>query len=98
MVRSGRSGVDGVAAPDRVIGRCNRAIGNGEAAGAPGGTMEWHFAGRETRDIAPLRDEVVAYFRRHGEADADYDGLALVVSELLSNVWRHTTSGGWLEA
>ena len=60
--------------------------------------MEWHFAGRDTRDIAVLRDEVVAYLQRHGEVGADYDGAALVVSELLSNVWRHTSSEGWLEA
>ena len=39
----------------------------------------------------------MAYLRRHGEAGADYDGAGLVISELLSNVWRHTTSAGWLE-
>src|SRR5687767_14969736 len=60
--------------------------------------MEWHFAGRDSRDVAVLREEVVGYLRRHGEAEADYDGAALVVSELLSNVWRHTSSAGWLEA
>jgi len=60
--------------------------------------MEWHFTGRDTRDIGLLRDEVVAYLRRHGEPDADYDGPRLVVSELLSNVWRHTGRAGWLHA
>jgi anti-sigma regulatory factor (Ser/Thr protein kinase) len=60
--------------------------------------MNWYFSGRETGDIGPLRDEVVTYLRRHGETGINYDDVALVVSELLTNVWRHTAGAGWLEA
>ena len=60
--------------------------------------MEWYFAGQDASQIGLLRDDVVTYLRRHGDTDVNYDDVAVVVSELVTNVWRHAASAGWLEA
>jgi anti-sigma regulatory factor (Ser/Thr protein kinase) len=60
--------------------------------------MEWRFDAVDPTSTALLRDEVVAYLRRHGDPASDFDAAAVIVSELLSNVWRHTDRVAWVQA
>jgi anti-sigma regulatory factor (Ser/Thr protein kinase) len=59
--------------------------------------MELRFEASDPRNIRALRAEVVAYLRRHGTDTSDFHGAELVISELLTNVWRHTDGTAWVE-
>jgi anti-sigma regulatory factor (Ser/Thr protein kinase) len=58
--------------------------------------MEWRLDGTDTYGVRLLRDEVLGYLRRHGSPQSDFDGASLILSELFTNVWRHTTGTAWV--
>jgi anti-sigma regulatory factor (Ser/Thr protein kinase) len=51
--------------------------------------MSWCFRGDDPDAVAGLRREIVGRLRRDARRDADLDGAAVVIGELLGNVVRH---------
>src|SRR4051812_13943281 len=58
--------------------------------------MEWALNSPTPESVAALRREVMAYLRRHAEADSDLAGAEVVVAELLLNAFQHAPGPAWV--
>src|SRR5215212_761757 len=58
--------------------------------------MEWALDSPTPESVAALRREVMAYLRRHAEADSDLAGAEVVVAELLLNAFQHAPGPAWV--
>src|SRR3954452_23529027 len=58
--------------------------------------MEWALDNPTPGSVAALRREVMAYLRRHAEADSDLAGAEVVVAELLLNAFQHAPGPAWV--
>src|SRR5215213_8396601 len=58
--------------------------------------MEWALDRPTPESVAALRREVMAYLRRHAEADSDLAGAEVVVAELLLNAFQHAPGPAWV--
>lgn len=60
------------------------------------GWVDWYLNGDDAQALGALRRELVAYLRRHGEADSDLDSAELVVGEAVGNAVRHAGGPVWV--
>jgi DNA-binding CsgD family transcriptional regulator/anti-sigma regulatory factor (Ser/Thr protein kinase) len=60
--------------------------------------VEWALDAHDPEAVSALRREVMAYLRRHGDQDSDFDGAELVVAELLLNAYEHAPGPVWVRA
>jgi DNA-binding NarL/FixJ family response regulator/anti-sigma regulatory factor (Ser/Thr protein kinase) len=58
--------------------------------------VEWVLEAREPEAVGALRRELMAYVRRHGDADSDFAGAEIVVAELVSNAFEHAPGPAWV--
>ena len=58
--------------------------------------MEWFLDTQVAGAGSDLRHQVMDYLRRHGDPAGDFAGAEITVSELLSNVERHTEGVAWV--
>ncbi len=58
--------------------------------------MDWYLAGGAPEALPLLRRELVAYMRRHGESESDFDAAELLVAESVGNAVRHTAGPVWV--
>jgi DNA-binding NarL/FixJ family response regulator/anti-sigma regulatory factor (Ser/Thr protein kinase) len=60
--------------------------------------VEWALTGRTPQGVSALRREIMAYLRRHADADSDFAGAEIVVAELLNNAFEHAPGPAWVRA
>ena len=60
--------------------------------------MEWALRGGDADAVSALRREVMAYLRRHGQADSDFAAAEIVLAELLNNGFEHAPGPAWVRA
>ncbi len=58
--------------------------------------VEWVLEQDGAEAVSALRREVMAYVRRHGDADSDFAGAEIVVAELVSNAFEHAPGPAWV--
>ncbi|MGA8846825.1 MAG: ATP-binding protein [Nocardioides sp.] len=58
--------------------------------------MDWYLPEGTPAALPLLRHELVAYLRRHGEAESDFDAAELLVAESVGNAVRHTAGPVWV--
>ncbi len=58
--------------------------------------MEWVLEDHGPESVSALRREVMAYIRRHGDADSDFAGAEIVVAELVANAFEHAPGPAWV--
>ncbi|MCD9624496.1 methanogen output domain 1-containing protein [Rhabdothermincola salaria] len=58
--------------------------------------MEWFLDTRVAGSGSDLRHQVMDYLQRHGDPADDFAGAEITISELLSNVERHTEGVAWV--
>ncbi|MFC4783608.1 ATP-binding protein [Nocardioides sp. MAHUQ-72] len=58
--------------------------------------MDWYLPGDSPQTLPLLRRELVAYLRRHGEPESDFDAAELLVAESVGNAMRHTAGPVWV--
>lgn len=58
--------------------------------------MDWYVPAGALEALPLLRRELVAYLRRHGEPESDFDAAELLVAESVGNAVRHTAGPVWV--
>jgi anti-sigma regulatory factor (Ser/Thr protein kinase) len=58
--------------------------------------VDWYLPEGAPEALPQLRRELVAYLRRHGESDSDFDAAELLVAESVGNAVRHTAGPVWV--
>ena len=58
--------------------------------------MDWYLPVGALETLPQLRRELVAYLRRHGEPESDFDAAELIVAESVGNAVRHTAGPVWV--
>lgn len=58
--------------------------------------VDWYLPEGAPEALPPLRRELVAYLRRHGEPESDFDAAELLVAESVGNAVRHTAGPVWV--
>ena len=58
--------------------------------------MDWYLPENTPEALPLLRRELVAYLRRHGEPESDFDAAELLVAESVGNAVRHTAGPVWV--
>jgi DNA-binding CsgD family transcriptional regulator/anti-sigma regulatory factor (Ser/Thr protein kinase) len=58
--------------------------------------VEWVLQEHDAEAVGTLRRELMAYVRRHAQADSDFAGAELVVAELVSNAFEHAPGPAWV--
>ena len=58
--------------------------------------MDWYLREGAPEALPLLRRELVAYLRRHGEEESDFDAAELLVAEAVGNAIRHTAGPVWV--
>lgn len=60
------------------------------------GDVDWYLDGDAPMAVGLLRHEVMAYLRRHGEAESDLDAAELIYAEVVGNAVRHAKGPVWV--
>ena len=58
--------------------------------------MDWYVPVGALEALPLLRRELMAYLRRHGESESDFDAAELLVAESVGNAVRHTSGPVWV--
>ena len=58
--------------------------------------MDWYLPVGALETLPRMRRELVAYLRRHGEPESDFDAAELIVAESVGNAVRHTAGPVWV--
>ncbi len=58
--------------------------------------MDWYLPENAAETVSLLRRELVAYLRRHGDPESDFDAAELLVAESVGNAVRHTEGPVWV--
>ncbi len=83
------------------VGRPARRTGPAGSRADPRGEcdnreVDWYLPAGAPENLPLLRRELVAYLRRHGEPDSDFDAAELLVAEAVGNAVRHTAGSVWV--
>jgi anti-sigma regulatory factor (Ser/Thr protein kinase) len=58
--------------------------------------VDWYLPEGALEALPLLRRDLVAYLRRHGESDSNFDAAELLVAESVGNAVRHTAGPVWV--
>lgn len=58
--------------------------------------MDWYLDGDDPQGVSLLRREVMAYLRRHGQPESDFDAAELLFAEAVGNAVRHAGGPAWV--